>query len=417
MSLPTSRRRGRTVAVAVALGMVLPAMAGTTTTATADDGPAEDALEGVTAVVVKLAGSQTIEEINARYGTTVVDQVTPIRTYLLEPPPTTTPTRLVEDLESDLQLQLEWVEPNFADGQPEGSPTYRWDNGSPVVVGSDPAAWRSQQALSTIRGAEAHQTTRGEGTVVAVLDTGVHLGHPGLSDRFTTDGYDFVDDDFVPEETRNGVDDDADGRIDEGWGHGTHVAGVVSAVAPDARIMPLRVLDDEGLGFVWTTAEAIRWASARGADVINLSLGTAADSALLEDAVEDAEEDGAVVVAAAGNENRSQPQWPAADDDAVGVGSVSPADVRSPFSNHGSWVDVAAPGQDIVSTFPAQVYARWDGTSMATPFVSGQAALLRARRPAVEVEQLIRRIRRTAVPVGAGLGGGRIDLAASLRGW
>lgn len=407
--------RGRawigTVALGLALLMPIPPAAGD---GPSDDGPNDDAFTGVTDVVVKLTGSQTIGEINAKYGTTVLDQIAPTRTYLLDPPATTTPVQLVEDLENDPALLLEWVEPNFADGQPEGNPTYKWDNGKPSIVGSDPTSWRRQRALTTVRAPQAHETTRGEGTVVAVLDTGFRLSHPGLSGRFTANGYDFVDDDTVPAESQNRIDDDADGRTDEGWGHGTHVAGVIAAVAPASKIMPLRVLDDEGTGFVWTTAEAIRWASDRNADVINLSLGTAADSELLEDAVEDAEEDGAIVVASAGNDNRSQKQWPAADEDALAVASVTPTDVRSPFSNFGAWVDVAAPGQGIISSFPLSVYAKWDGTSMATPFVAGQAALLRSQRPGADPDELMARIKRTAVPAGAGLGGGRIDMAASL---
>lgn len=416
MSPPTPPVRGLIGVGTVALGLtLLMPISAAPAQVISDDGPNDDALTGVTDVVVKLTVNQTIDEINNKYGTTVLDQVTPIRAYLLDPPATTTPAQLVEDLENDPELRLEWVEPNFADGQPEGNPTYKWDNGQPSVVGSDPTAWRRQRALITVRASEAHETTRGEGTVVAVLDTGFQLSHPSLSGRFTANGYDFVDDDTVPAESRNRVDDDADGRTDEGWGHGTHVAGVVAAVAPGSRIMPLRVLDDEGTGFVWTTAEAIRWASGRNADVINLSLGTAADSDLLEDAVEDAEEDGVVVVASAGNDNRSQKQWPAADDDALAVASVTTTDTRSSFSNFGPWVDVAAPGQGIVSSFPLSVYAKWDGTSMATPFVAGQAALLRAQRPGADAEDLMARIRQTAVPAGPGLGGGRIDLVASLQ--
>lgn len=406
----------------VALGAAVLGLALLTPTgpAAADDDPPDDppddqALVGVTDVVVKLTIEQTIEEINARHGTRVLDQVTPVRTYLLAPPPTRTPSQLVEDLRIDVELQLEWVEPNYADGQPEGNPTYKWDHGEPAVVGGDPAAWLRQPALTRVRAAQAHETTRGQGTVVAVIDTGFSLNHPGLTDRFTANGYDFVDDDADPSETLNGIDDDGDGRIDEGRGHGTHVAGIVAVTAPGSRILPLRVLDDEGRGFVWTTAGAIRWASERGVDVINLSLGTAADSALLEDAVEDAEEAGVVVVASAGNDGRSQRQWPAADDDVVGVASVTPFDLRSPFSNFGPWVDVAAPGQGIVSPFPTEVYARWDGTSMAAPFVAGLAALLRGQRPAADSDDLVALIKQTAVPVGAGLGAGRIDLAAPVR--
>jgi len=415
MSTPSTLIRWPVGIGAAALGLALLAPTGPAA-ADDDDGPNDDGLVGVTDVVVKLKPAQTIREINARYGTRVIDQVTPVRTYLLDPPATSTPEQLVEAMVNDAELQLEWIEPNFADGQPEGNPTYKWDHGQPTVVGNDPAVWRSQRALTTVRAAEAHGASRGEGTIVAVIDTGFRLSHPGLSNRFTSNGYDLVDDDADPSETLNGVDDDKDGRTDEGRGHGTHVAGIVAVAAPGAKIMPLRVLDDEGRGYVWTTAEAIRWASERDADVINLSLGTAADSELLEDAVEDAEEDGAVVVASAGNDSRSQKQWPAADDDVVAVASVTPTDDRSPFSNFGPWVDVAAPGQRIVSTFPGGVYARWDGTSMAAPFVAAQAALLRAQRPAADPEYLVALIRQTAVPVGPGLGAGRIDLAASLLG-
>jgi len=178
--------------------------------------------------------------------------------------------------------------------------------------------------------------------------------------------------------------------------------------------MALRVLDDEGRGDVWVTAEAIWWATAHGADVINLSLGTADESELLSEAVDDAEDEDVIVVASAGNDGASRPQWPAAYDDVLAVASTSLSDRPSPFTNRGSWVDVAAPGQGIVSTFPRAVYARWDGTSMAAPFVAGQAALLRAQRPGSDGEDVAARIRAEAVPVGTGLGAGRIDLAASL---
>ena len=121
-----------------------------------------------------------------------------------------------------------------------------------------------------------------------------------------------------------------------------------------------------------------------------------------------------IVVASAGNDGRTRPQWPAAYDDVLAVASVSLADRPSSFTNRGSWIDVAAPGEGVVSAFPRAVYARWDGTSMAAPFVAGQAALLRAQRPDADEEDVAVRIRGTAVPVGTQMGAGRIDLAASL---
>lgn len=376
------------------------------------DGSDDDALYGVTDVVVKLKPGETIEVFSSRWRTSVIDQVGSLRIYLLQPPQDTTAEELASQMESD--PALEWVEPNYSNGQPEGDPTYKWGEGNPRVVGNDPGAWTEQPALTTVRAREAHDKSTGVGTVVAVADTGFQLNHPGLVGRLASGGYDFVDNDGLPAEAANGTDDDNDGRIDEGRGHGTHVAGIVLAVAPGSRIMPLRVLDDEGRGHIWMVAEAIWWASAHGADVINLSLGTDVESELLSEAVDDAEDEDIVVVASAGNDAQTQPQWPAADDEVLAVASTSRDDQRSPFSNYGSWVDVAAPGQAIISTFPASVYARWDGTSMAAPFVAGQAALLRAQRPEADEDLLIRRIRSTAVPVGSGLGAGRIDLLASV---
>jgi len=367
------------------------------------------AYAGVTDVVVKLKPGEVIESVNARWGTTVVDRVLAARIYLLLPPPGNTPADLADRMQDD--PALEWVEPNYAEAAPEGNPTYKWGGGVPNIVGSDPAAWKHQQALTVVRVPEALARTTGTGAVVAVVDTGVWLDHPQLVGRLRP-GYDFVDDDALPQETRNRVDDDTDGRVDEGWGHGTHVAGIVAAVAPRARIIPLRVLDDEGRGNIWSAAEAIRWATAHDADVINLSLGTTVDSELLSEAVEDAEDEDVVVVASAGNDASSRPQFPAAAENVIAVGSTDLTDAPSRFSNHGSWVDVVAPGEDVVSSYPVEVYASWDGTSMAAPFVAGQAALLISQRPDADEELIVSRIRATAVPVADGQAR-RIDIGAS----
>ena len=167
-------------------------------------------------------------------------------------------------------------------------------------------------------------------------------------------------------------------------GHGTHVAGIVKLVAPQASIMPLRVLDREGYGTTFHVAEAIAYADANGADVINLSLGTPSWSMLLREKVDEAISHGVVVVAAAGNYNSLQPQYPASNvlpaaldkDGLLAVTSVSAAQKKSDFANYGTWVDIVAPGEEILSTYPVSKYAYWSGTSMATPFVSGEAALI-----------------------------------------
>ncbi len=230
-----------------------------------------------------------------------------------------------------------------------------------------------------------------------------------LSDRLAPGGRDLVDGDDVPQDTGDGVDEDGDGLIDEAAGHGTYVTGAVLAVAPDARVLPVRVLTSDGRGFAFSVAEGIRHAVAANADVINLSLGTPVDSQLLREVVDDVGEE-VTIVAAAGNEGSTQRQYPGASRGVLSVASIDASDARSSFSNHG-WVDVAAPGEGVVSTYPGG-FATWDGTSAATPLVAGQAALLAA----TGAENAAGAIPSSAVPLDPALGAGRVDVAASLSG-
>ncbi len=220
----------------------------------------------------------------------------------------------------------------------------------------------------------------------------------------------------------NGLDDDGDSLVDEAAGHGTHVAGIIHLVAPDARIMPLRVLDSDGRGNMFTLAKALLYASSNGADVVNLSLGTPSRSDLLRDAVRELTRNGVAVVAAAGNGNTNAKQYPAADNCALAVTSVGSANTKSTFANFGGWITVAAPGEGIYSTLPPSGYAWWSGTSMATPFVAGQAALISSLSPSLTVRDVATLISGTAQsldvmnPAFAGqLGSGQIDIGVSLE--
>ncbi|CAN5812749.1 S8 family peptidase [soil metagenome] len=284
---------------------------------------------------------------------------------------------------------------------------------------------------SALNLSSAQLITQGSGTTVAVLDTGAQLNHPALQARFAgVPRYDFVDDDTNPSEpafSKNKL------RLtQEVVGHGTHVAGIVNLVAPQASIMPLRVLDREGYGTTFHVAEAIAYADGNEADVINLSLGTPSWSRLLREKVEEAIGDGVVVFAAAGNYNSLLPQYPASNlfplpaldrDGLLAVTSVNRAEKKSDFANYGTWVDIAAPGDEILSTYPVSKYAYWSGTSMATPFVSGEAALIhsvdRSLVPA-DVEERIRLGARCVdqkndLRYRGMLGAGHADVDASLR--
>ncbi len=296
---------------------------------------------------------------------------------------------------------------------------YAWSDQSPI-----PSA--SQYASSTIGLTEGLSISHGNGVVVAVLDTGVQLdptAHVALAASLVP-GIDLVDGDAWPAETRNGLDDDGDGLIDEGIGHGTHVAGIVHQVAPGASIMPVRILDDDGTGTMWNAAEGMFWAAQHGAKVINMSLGTHGSAKLLRQAVDAVTAQGVVVVAAAGNDGADRAMYPAAAPQAIAVGAVGAGDVVSTFSNFGRWIDVMAPGEDIHSTyaFPSDSYAANSGTSMATPWVAGEAALLLSRSPSLTPAGITSAIKAGAHsidstnPTRVGvIGAGRIDIAASLR--
>ncbi len=369
-------------------------------------------------VVVKIdpASGATIEQINASYGTTTIRALLgSAGIYLLATPQGIPVEDLVGVMEQD--PRLEYAEPNFLSETPEGDPSDTWAWG-----GRDGSRFSSQYGPRMLGLAEAHTITRGAGAVVAVLDTGVQLDHPVLAPHLTAVRYDFIDDDPVPEDEYNRRDDDRDGLIDEGAGHGTHVAGIVHLVAPEARIMPLRVLDDEGNGNVFIIAEAILFAAGEGATVINLSLGTSGESDLLEETIEDIiEDDAIVVVAAAGNLNSDEGQYPATIENVLAVTAIGPDGAKAPFANYGDWVTVATPGVSVFSTFLRGGYVWWSGTSMATPWVAGQAALIRSIEPALEPEGVEARIRGTAHPLDRWnpdyrgmLGAGLPDVPASL---
>jgi subtilisin family serine protease len=320
-----------------------------------------------------------------------------------------------------------YAEPNFIGRAPEGVQRISWPKGD------ENDDFHGQWAAGMIRLPEAHTVTRGNGITIAILDTGVDAAHPALAGRLVN-GYDFVDLDTDPSE--EGV-----SGQNLHYGHGTHVAGLVALVAPEAKIMPLRVLDENGSGDIWVLAEALAYAinpdgdldTADGADVINLSLSTTHETDLLAEIVaavtcerdDDPGEDddclvspnqhGAVVVAAAGNSGSSAPEYPAAEAvvGSLAVAASTQADTLASFSNYGGWVHVAAPGEGILSAVPGGEYAVWSGTSMATPLVAGEAALVRAANPGYSAASVVGHIISKTESINGPVSK-RIDVAAAL---
>ena len=270
------------------------------------------------------------------------------------------------------------------------------------------AYFDQQWGLITIMADRVWDVERGDTVntvVVAVIDTGVDTDHADLVGNLILPGQDVVNGDSVP---------------DDGYGHGTHVAGIIAAVTDNAigvagvswhaKILPVKVLDDDsGSGDNFQVAEGIEWAVDNGARVLNLSLGGPDYSSLLQTAVDYARGKNCVVIAAAGNDGVSQSNYPAACNGAIAVGATDELDNRASFSNYGTWITVVAPGVNIVSTYPNHAhtlypgtfnYAVLQGTSMAAPFVSGVAALIIARNPAITGPQIESRIIRGVDDIG-----------------
>jgi trimeric autotransporter adhesin len=250
---------------------------------------------------------------------------------------------------------------------------------------------------------------RGQGIIVAVIDTGVDYNHADLDANIWTN---------TREIAGNGIDDDRNGYIDDvhGWdfvqgdndamdvqGHGTHVAGTIAAenngvgntgVAYGARIMPVRVLGDSGSGTFINIARGIRYAADNGARVINLSLGGGSGSPEMDAAINYAAQRGAVVVMASGNEGAAAPGYPArlATTTGIAVGAVDRFKQAATFSNaagtNSAMQYVVAPGVDVYSTQLGGGYRLLDGTSMATPHVAGVVALMLSANPNLTAAQV-----------------------------
>ncbi|HMQ33796.1 MAG TPA: S8 family serine peptidase [Chloroflexaceae bacterium] len=306
-----------------------------------------------------------------------------------------------------------YAEPNYLGQLPEAQKRSSW------VVGGDSGAYVGQWAGERIGLGRAHAVARGAGVTVAILDTGVDLDHPALAGRLVA-GYDFVAGDDTPREEAGGP--------DGAFGHGTHVAGLVALAAPEAQIMPLRTLDADGVGDLWTQVLALRYAADRGAAVINLSFSFGQQSALFDDVVAEVtcstvgyagcrarSLPGAVVVAAAGNGGTRARQWPGASTipGIVAVGASTMGDGLAGFSSFGPWVPLAAPGEDVLSSVPGGAYATWSGTSMAAPLVSGVSALVRSTGAQLRPAEVIRRVVGTGSTIDAPVRR-RLDAAAAV---
>jgi len=237
----------------------------------------------------------------------------------------------------------------------------------------------------------------GRGIKVAVIDTGIDLNHAAFTGHLdTVNMKDFLLNTHSPQEVDASP---AAGGYSDGYGHGTAAADLILQVAPNATILPLRVLDGNGQGDVQMIADAISYAVSSGAKVINLSLGSTSDSPAIDTAISSAASKGVAVIAAAGNSGDSNVLYPAYNayntydtyrtyntyggtwnsstqqSGSVSVGSVTSGLLKSIFSTYGSHLELTAPGERLKTAFPGNTTVLATGTSFAAPVVSGAVAL------------------------------------------
>ena len=351
-------------------------------------------------------------------------------------------SKLLRDLmQSGLDRYTESIEPNYSYSVPEASqvrlpitpdqpiaaekPSEKSKKATSVPYPNDPL-FKRQWNLKQINIEPAWAITKGKGSIVAVVGTGISR----VSDLETTNflaGYDFIN-------------DNADATDDQG--HGTHIAGTIAqstnnafgaaGIAPEASLMPVKVLSIGGNGTVADIAEGIRYAADHGAHVINLTMVGDGNSLFLQKAIDYADRKGAVIISPAGNSGRTAAAYPARYRHVLGVAALDSKGQKAPYSNGGAGVDISAPGGWIEGEDPAggiiqntfdrrmqvSIFVPYQGTSMAAPHVSGVAALIHSigiTDPSEISTILMRSVQRLHRDARNDYGAGKLDASAALK--
>jgi subtilisin family serine protease len=344
-------------------------------------------------------GAATLDNLMARYGVqgaaplfnaargdhALKQRLGLLRTYVLSLPAAADIRAAARDFAADPQVS--YAEPDFT--------------GRGALLPNDPSFGQQWNLYNT--GQEGGQpgadidapmawdiTTGSDAIILAVIDSGADLDHPDLVGRLVP-GYDFVNNDATPQDDH---------------GHGTHVAGIAAATANNAvgvsgvcwqcRIMPLKALNFLNWGNYSWWAAALEYAVDHGARAINMSMGGSSPSSTLYNAIRYAYEAGVPVSAAMMNDGDTSVYYPAAYAETIAVGATDRYDFRAPFSNYGSHIDLAAPGDAILSTVWNDHYAVWSGTSMAAPHVTGVIGLLYSLKPGYTLAEIRTVLNRTA---------------------
>lgn len=410
-------------------------------------------------VIVKLkpgANSNEISNLQAQIGVTKVSTASQLGIDIWQIPSGTV-EKIISTYKND--PRFEYIEPDYIitleDVEKPSSATESSEKITPqATTPNDPGysqLWglnnigqSGGKADADIDAPEAWDIQKGnQNLVIGVIDTGVDYNHPDLVGNIWTNPGEIAGDRI--DNDRNGYIDDVrgwdfaynDNNPMDGHGHGTHVSGTiagkgnnsvgVTGVAWNAKIMPLKMFDDTGSGGSTSNAIlAINYATAKGVKLTNNSWGGGGYSQALYDAINTAGQRGALFIASAGNSSRNTdttPSYPASYNLAniISVASTTRTDGLSSFSNYGATtVDLGAPGSDIYSTLPNSSYGTKSGTSMASPHVTGAAALLWSQNPTWTAQQVKNKLMQTTDPISALSGktvsGGRLNINSALAG-
>ena len=410
-------------------------------------------------VIVKLkpgANSNEISNLQAQIGVTKVSTASQLGIDIWQIPSGTVEQTIsaykddprFEYIEPDYIITLDDVQKPSSTQESSGKITPQAttpnDPGYSQLWGLNNTGQSAGTADADIDAPEAWDIQKGNpNLVIGVIDTGVDYNHPDLVGNIWTNPGEIAGD---------GIDNDNNGYIDDtrGWdfayndnnpmdghGHGTHVSGTiagkgnngvgVTGVAWNAKIMPLKMFDDTGSGGYTSNAIlAINYATAKGVKLTNNSWGGGGYSQALSDAINTAGQQGALFIASAGNATQNTdvtPSYPASYNlsNIISVASTTRTDGLSYFSNYGATtVDLGAPGSDIYSAWPNSTYNTISGTSMASPHVTGAAALLWSQNPTWTAQQVKDRLMQTTDPISALSGktvtGGRLNINNALAG-
>jgi subtilisin family serine protease len=390
-------------------------------------------------VLVEINPGASIDAINARYGTSTIQRIYGTNFYRLGTPKQKKEVKFRKRLSKDPDVLSATLNPlittpvNVLGRAVIGFP------GDHPTTGQIKSRYLAQQLVGDLQALQLR--AKGNGVLVAVVDTGIDRNHPDIKDHLWTD---------PGEIPADHVDNDNDGLVDDvfGWnffdssedtmelrgnpqtsiaGHGTFIAGLIALIAPSAKIMPIRAFSADGVSDAFSVAQGIKYAVDHGARVINLSFGSTEDSPVMHDAVTYAHQRGVLMIAAAGNENKGDdvaPQFPAKWNlEVMGVVALEADNRKATFSNFGTSVSVSATGVDLFSLYPelnsTPDYAMWSGTSFAAPLATATAALILQDNPHQDIRGTIEATSANIDAQNIGfegkLGRGRVDPLAALQ--